>query len=223
MQAFTRERLGSLYLCKDKKVVEDPLLCDNVIDFLDGKRRLLLSKLMSGILRHYPWRIGIKLDERGWAPIDKLVEGIRGIKGFEWVKEWHIRAIATYDPKGRFEILGNKIRARYGHSIPVRIEPLPGEIPEFLYHGTPEENLKSILKEGIKRMKRLKVHLSDSFNSAIEVGIRRSSRVAVLKISTKCLRRLGYEVEKASKVVYTVDYVPPECIVEYKVVEVKNY
>ncbi len=214
------KRIKEIYLCRDGRFVENPYECDEIEDYLDPQKRLSLSKLLSGLLRHYPWKAGISLDERGWVSIFKLLKGIRSLKGYEWVKEWHIRAIAFLDPKGRFELIGNKIRARYGHTIPVKVEPLPGKIPNTLYHGTPSKNLSSILKYGIKKMKRLKVHLASSPEVAVETGARRSKSVAVLEIDVKCLESLGYNVEKASDVIFTVEHVPPKCIKGYKIVKI---
>jgi len=66
-------------------------------------------------------------------------------------------------------------------------------------------------------MRRIKVHLSVTLESAIEVGARRSREVAVLEVDVACLESMGLRVEKASPLVYTVDYVPPKCIKDYKV------
>jgi len=221
MQRNRRENIKNLYLCEDGSFSEDPSLCKGkVIDSLDFKRRLSLSKFLSGVLRHYPWRVGVRIDSRGWVDLKSLVKGINSLRGYEWVKEWHIRAIVAFDPKGRFEIKGDRIRARYGHTLPVEIEPLPGPIPDRLYHGTPVENLGSILRDGIKKMRRNKVHLTSSFDSAVEVGARRSNTIVVFEIDTSCLLKKGFKVEKASNVIFTVDYVPSTCIINYKVVKI---
>jgi len=223
MQRSGKEGIRDLYLCEDGTLSEDPSLCKGkVLDFLDYRRRLSLSKLLSGILRHYPWRVGVGIDPKGWVDLKSLVNGINSLRDYEWVKEWHIRAIVAFDPKGRFEIKGNRIRARYGHTLPVKVEPLPGPIPERLYHGTPIENLRSILREGIKKMKRNKVHLANSFDSAVEVGARRSNIVVVFEIDSSCLLREGFKVEKASNIIFIVDYVPPKCIINYKVIKVQK-
>lgn len=210
--------LEPIYKCRGGGYAEDLSECPEGVDgVLDARSRVRLSKLLSGLLRHYPWRAGVKLDRKGWAPLDRLLEGIRGLPGFEWVERWHIEAIALLDPKGRFEIRGHRIRARYGHSVPVEVEPLPGETPRILYHGTPASNLNSILREGIRRMKRVRVHLSPTIEAAVEVGSRRSGVVAVIEVDVECLERMGYRVEKASPVVYTVEYVPRDCIKGHRI------
>ncbi len=211
--------MKGLKLCRDGSIVEEPQECSSgTLDYLDGARRVLLSKRLSGILRHYPDKYGVKIDSRGWAFINEIVEGLRRTRGFEWVREWHLIGIAKHDPKGRFEVRGSMIRARYGHTIKVEIEPLPGEPPETLYHGTSIDRLSSILKQGLKPMKRLYVHLTSSFEDAVETGRRHGSRVVVLKIDSKCLGREGFSVKRASKTVYVVERVPPKCIIDYTIV-----
>jgi len=101
---------------------EDKRHCNaNTTLFLDGKRRLMLSKLLSGILRHFPYEVGINMNNEGYVDIDELVHAIKtrwkNKELYKWVTREHIIAIALLDPKGRFEIRNNKIRARYGHSI----------------------------------------------------------------------------------------------------------
>lgn len=40
-------------------------------------REVKLSKLIAKALRHKPEKIGITLDEHGWADIDELIQGIQ--------------------------------------------------------------------------------------------------------------------------------------------------
>ena len=68
-----------------------------------------------------------------------------------------------------FEI---KIRANQGHSIS---EVLPDlkittNLPTYLYHGTSEENIDSILSKGLFPGKRHHVHLTDSMSLAKKRG-----------------------------------------------------
>ncbi|RLE56373.1 MAG: RNA 2'-phosphotransferase [Thermoprotei archaeon] len=185
--------------------------------FLSGSRREMLSKLMSGLLRHFPQVVGLKLDDEGFVDIDELVEAIRkkwrNRHLYQWVTKEHVIAVAQLDPKGRFEIIGNKIRARYGHSIRVKISYIEDREVKILYHGTAVENVPRILKEGLKPMKRMWVHLTDRFEDAVVVG-KRKGRPAVLVIDVELLRRLGHRVYRATDHIYVTDYVPPEAIRE---------
>jgi len=207
------ESIKGVRLCRDGSFTEEPAKCSSgEAGFLDARRRLMLSKRLSGILRHYPDKYGVKVNDRGWASIREIVNALRRTRGFEWVEEWHVRAIASLDPKGRFEVRGDRIRARYGHTIRVFVEPLPGRPPEKLFHGTTADRLRSILREGLKPMRRLMVHLTSDYESAVETGRRHGERVVVLEVDTKCVEKHGYRVRRASRTIFVVEHVPPECI-----------
>ncbi|BAA79116.2 RNA 2'-phosphotransferase [Aeropyrum pernix K1] len=210
------EELPELALCCDGTVVEGRSNCRcKARAVLPGGMRVRLSKTLAGILRHHPGRYGVRLTREGWARVSEVVEGLRKA-GWSWVEEWHIVGVALHDPKGRYELRNGEIRARYGHSIPVNVEPLPGEPPPILYHGTTEEALPLIMERGIMRGRRLKVHLTSSLEDAVSTGRRHGNLVAVLLVDVECLRRRGLKVERMSKTVYTVDWVPPECIAEVR-------
>ncbi len=185
--------------------------------FLDGRRRVLLSKLLSGLLRHFPWEAGLCLDENGWVSIDDLVRGIRekwrNRELYQWVTREHVVAIASLDPKGRFEVRGNRIRARYGHSVRVSIE-YPIEYPPRLFHGTSTDRLPRILREGLKPMKRMYVHTTTVYEDAVE-NARRHGAPVVLVIDTSCLKEKNIPLYKASDRVYLAPYIPRECISVY--------
>jgi len=175
--------------------------------------RVRLSKKMAGLLRHYPDRYGLRLDEEGWATLEDLVAALRRIPGFEWVEAHHVLEVIRRDPKGRYELRGGRVRARYGHSVRVRVEyPEPPEPPPLLYHGTVERSLPGIMARGILPGRRLWVHLSASVEDALETGRRHGPDVVVLVVDTACLRGRGIRVYKASERVYVVEKVPPECI-----------
>lgn len=46
------------------------------MDKLNGREKQV-SRFVSLILRHKPGKIGLQLDEHGWANVDELIEGIR--------------------------------------------------------------------------------------------------------------------------------------------------
>jgi putative RNA 2'-phosphotransferase len=211
------EALKTIYRCRVcGRYVEEPVHCGvRAEPVLDGRRRVMLSKLMSGLLRHYPWEAGLHMDRGGWVSIDELVEGIRSRwrnkELYQWVTREHVIAVAMLDPKGRFEIRDNMIRARYGHSVNVDIEYPVVEYSRPLYHGTSINSLSKIMIEGIKPMKRRYVHLTTSFEDARETGSRHG-RPVVLVVDTSCLKEHELQLYKATDKIYLVKYVPPQCI-----------
>lgn len=177
--------------------------------------RVMLSKKMSGLLRHYGPRYGLNVEPDGWVKLTDLVGAIRLMPGFDWVTVEDVVEVVMLDEKGRYEVKGGMIRARYGHSLMVDIEyeRVPwSRLPGTLYHGTIIEKIAPILKSGLKPMRRRFVHLSPTTEEAYNVGRRHGPRVVVLEVNVGCLRKSGIQVYKATDQVYLVDWVPPECI-----------
>ena len=201
---------------------ENPTHCDmKGIFLMDGTQRKRLSKLMSLILRHTPSKFNVTLSSNGYTTLSELVSSIKQHTNLKWITETHVRAVAELDSKGRFEIKGNLIRARYGHSDSLDIhldyeEVSPTELPKVMYHGTTESNLSSILTKGLIPMRRKFVHLTTSKSDALQVGHRHKKgceRVILLKINPLKLLSAGQQIYKASEKIYLVRYVPPEAII----------
>jgi len=212
--------MRAIYRCRVcGKYVETPRYSGRDAEpLIDGNDRVALSKLVSYILRHNPSSINVKMDREGWVSIDDLVRGIREAwirrDRYGWVRRDHILAIASLDPRGRFEVRGDAVRARYGHSVGLGIRVRYDEDLEVstLYHGTPIVNVQRILREGLKPMRRIYVHLSTDVETACDVGRRFRTAAAYLLIDADCLRKSGVKVFKASKKVRVVTHVPPTCI-----------
>jgi len=180
---------------------------------LDEQRRVRLSKLLSLILRHKPELVGARLDREGFADVEipELARRISKLRGMSWVEPEHILEVVRLDPKGRFEIRGSRIRATYGHSL--LVEPVgepTREVPDVLYHGTTEQALNRILREGIKPMGRRFVHLTTNPEDALIVARRHGERVVILEIDAKKMVEDGLPIWKASEVVFLAELVPPE-------------
>ena len=176
---------------------------------VDAKRRRVISKFLSGLLRHFGQKFNLKIDKDGWTNLDTVA---RLISDRFKVDKDVVKLIVNFDEKGRFEIKDSMIRAKYGHSIDVNVRwSENGKIPDKLFHGTHPKNVTSIFKEGLKPVKRKEVHLSPTIQDAVEIGRRYAEKPAVFEIDTKLLFNLGFEIRKKGKV-YTTDFVPPECL-----------
>ena len=172
--------------------------------------RKKISRLMAYILRHSPEEFDLKPDEEGFVPLSGLVNALKTV--YPEVTGELVKEIVENDEKGRYEIRDGKIRARYGHSFPVKLNHEEDIESRFLYHGTPRRNLPAIIKEGLRPMKRQFVHLTTSKSEALETGRRHGRDVALLIVDANCLRRKGLRVYRAGKSVRIVERVPPECI-----------
>lgn len=147
---------------------------------------------MSLILRHKPEVIGISLDKHGWAVVDDLINGIaKNNEGFNMAI---LKEIVETDNKQRYSFNDDKtlIRANQGHSIPVDVELEEKEPPKFLYHGTGEKYVSSILEQGLIPKSRLYVHLSKDIETAKNVG-RRHGKEVVYKIEAHEMYQDGYK------------------------------
>ena len=132
-----------------------------------------ISKFMAYILRHNPGEFGLEPDECGYVNIADLISVIENrFSGFSCSD---LNKVVYNDPKNRYKIKGNAIRARYGHSIPVQPELDPVQPPDILYHGTSKSAAQKILQNGLKSMNRQFVHLSFNRADARQVGSRHSS------------------------------------------------
>lgn len=182
---------------------------------LSGKERVRLSKLMSGILRHFPEAVGLRLDREGFVAIPDLLDAIRRRwrrSDYGWVRVEHLLAVAALDSKGRFEVKKGFIRARYGHSVDVHPKYERVTIEADLYHGTGGELLWSIMREGLKPMRRRFVHLT----VRLEDAWRRASSHRQPLVLVVDGRRLSGEIGlyRASDTVYLAKRVPPRLIKE---------
>lgn len=162
---------------------------------------------MAYLLRHNPQ--GLKITHDGFVELKELLRLVQ--EQYPEVNEIELRHTIEEDPKGRYELRGDRARAKYGHSIDISVE-LPQAANNRLYHGTTPKASRRILHEGLKPRGRRKVHLSASIRDAIEVGKRRCREPVVLKIDVKGARKAGARIEKASEHVYIADEVPARFI-----------
>ena len=166
--------------------------------------RVKVSKFVSYVLRHDPR--GLMMDEEGFVDVDELVSKVKG--SFPSVDGRFLRRLVEEGERKRFEIVGNRIRALYGHSVPVYLRLEEDRWVEWFYHGTTSEAADVILVKGLQPMKRLRVHLSPTIDIATQVGKRRTSSPVILVVDCAQARRHGLKFYKASEQVYLCKFVP---------------
>jgi len=154
----------------------------------------------------------LALDEYGAAGIEELVAAVRARPGLESITRERIERLAATQSPPRFEILGDRIRARYGHTLPRPIRFEPADPPETLFHGTTAEIADQILTEGLQPSGRQYVHLSVDTPAAREVGRRHTPQPIILRIDTESARKAGARFYPAGPAVWLSDPIPPECI-----------
>lgn len=175
---------------------------------IENKR---ISKFLSLILRHQPETIQLKLDENGWADVSELIT--KSAKGRMHFTFADLEEVVETNNKKRFAFNEDKtrIRASQGHSIDIDLDLKAAQPPDFLYHGTAEANISSILENGIEKRNRQHVHLSADKETATKVGMRHGKPV-ILTIRTKTMHEDGIIFYLSANGVWLTDFVDPQYI-----------
>lgn len=158
------------------------------------------GRKLAYLLRH---DTGYGFDKHGWREVQDLIEN----HGFALEE---LRTIVATNNKQRFEFSedGHYIRARQGHSIDVDVQLQEATPPVYLFHGTIDTFLPSIMEDGLRRMKRQHVHLSADEETAARVGSRRKGTVVVLKIAAQEMYNDGYRFWLSRNNVWLTGSVP---------------
>lgn len=172
-----------------------------------------LSRAVSHALRHEPWLYELELDDEGWARVGQLALALRE-KGGSWafVDRHAIELMINSSPKQRHELVGNRIRALYGHSTPNMIERRPARPPTQLFHGTSPWSWDEIRADGLRPMGRQYVHMSTDVKTALAVGQRKSSVPVVLYVDAAEAAAADVAFFKGNEKVWLAMYVPPEFV-----------
>lgn len=181
---------------------------------MNEQQKKKTSKFLSYVLRHHPELINLNLDENGWADVAELITKSKrdSYEGFTFEE---LDEIVQTNEKKRFAFNEDKtrIRASQGHSIDINLALIPQQPPEFLYHGTAENNIKSILENGIEKRNRQHVHLSQDKETATNVGMRHGKPI-ILTIKTQAMFEDGIEFYFSDNQVWLTDFVDKKYIAE---------
>ncbi|MDQ8051436.1 MAG: RNA 2'-phosphotransferase [Pedobacter sp.] len=170
-----------------------------------------LSKIISHALRHEAKTYNLSLDKQGWVLLSDLLCALKS-KGIE-ADEKRIRKMIDQSNKKRHQILNGKIRAYYGHSKENIVFKNPSDPPEFLYHGTLQNNLKSIFEIGLIPMQRQFVHLSFDEKTAKTIAKRNTGEWIILKILAKEASMNGTIFYKEENNIWMCNSVMPKYII----------
>ncbi|MEK8211518.1 RNA 2'-phosphotransferase [Paenibacillus sp. FSL L8-0463] len=178
---------------------------------LNHTAEVSLSKFMTKLLRHTPQQYGLFLDpEDGSCLLEELLAVINAIPKWSHITEEDIRQTVTNSEKQRFAIEGDRIKARYGHSH-TKVAYEPGTPPSVLYHGTHQNALPAIVKEGLQPMGRQYVHLSEGLHFATLAGSRRG-KLVLLAVDTVKAVESAVTFYYAGNEVWLAEPVPAACI-----------
>ena len=163
------------------------------------------GKRLAFLLRHDK---DDQFDEHGWREVSDL------IANHGYTMELLDEIVETNNKK-RYEYSEDKskIRARQGHSVNVDVELKEVIPPDILYHGTAETTLSAIRKEGIIKGSRLHVHLSQTEETALNVG-KRHGKPVVLRINAGQMNQDGIKFYLSNNGVWLTEYVSPKYIID---------
>ena len=80
-----------------------------------------LSREISYALRHAPWEYELEMDEEGWVPVEQLLDALHRTVKWSNICEADLKEMIEKSEKKRHELADGRIRAFYGHSIPMKI------------------------------------------------------------------------------------------------------
>jgi len=174
---------------------------------INEKENTKISKFISLLLRHKPEIIGLALDENGWVEVDDLIEKMNK-NGFKITVDI-LNHIVTTNSKKRFSFNDSKtkIRASQGHSIEVELHLKETPPPKYLYHGTAEKSVSSILKSGLEKRNRQYVHLSSDPQTARIVG-QRHGKATVFMVAAGKMKEDGFPFYLSDNNVWLIENVP---------------
>lgn len=177
------------------------------MDITNVKDTKATSKLLSLILRHAPETVGLTLDAQGWADIGSLLD--QCAKHGKPITRALLDETVAGSDKQRFAVSqdGKRIRANQGHSVPVDLAYEPAAPPETLFHGTSAQALPAVETEGLKKMGRNHVHLSQDEPTARAAAARRG-RAVLLSVAAAKMHADGHTFYRAANGVWLTDRVP---------------
>lgn len=160
------------------------------------------SKRLSFLLRHRPDAAGLVLDEGGWADVPAVLRAVR-------LDRAALEQVVRDDDKQRFALVGDRIRAQQGHSVPVDLGLEPRQPPDLLWHGTADTTVPAVLCEGLRPGRRTHVHLSSDPGTARRVGARHG-RPVVLQVDAAGAWRDGHAFLLSGNGVWLTATLPPQ-------------
>ena len=174
---------------------------------LDEAKTEQLGRLVAGTLRHFPDDFGLTMDSLGWVDLTKLGDLIH--KRHRWAGIDAVIALVQSDPKHRYEIIDNKIRARYGHSVNVDLDHPENKLPK-LYYGASEEEADRILEIGLKPASQRYVHLSTTYEKAWHVATFRTGNPKIIQADAAAAQKEGVKMMTVNDDIVISETIPPK-------------
>jgi len=172
---------------------------------LDETKTEQLGRLVAGCLRHFPGDLGLVMDGQGWVDLTSLGQVVAS--RHRWAGKELVIALVQSDSKQRYEIAGDRVRARYGHSVDVELDHPENKLPR-LYYGASEEEADRILEIGIKPASQKYVHLSTTAEKAWHVATFRTGNPRVIQAEAAAAQQAGVRMMTVNDDIVISDMIP---------------
>ena len=169
---------------------------------------MAVSRAISHALRHEPWLYELELDEEGWTSVFALLSALRRANPHWTLSKADLESVIANSDKKRHEIVDDRIRALYGHSLPGKLERRPARPPALLLHGTSPLAARQIAQEGLLPMNRQYVHLSMDRPTAEQVGKRKAQVPIIIEINAGAAYEAQIRFYTGNANVWLADRVP---------------
>ena len=175
-----------------------------------GERDSIARKLAL-VLRHAPEKFDLEMDINGLIDVRDIVNKFKSSgRRQHWLRPHHLSAITETDPKGRYEVRGNMLRATYGHTVEIELDLPTSDIPDALFFPCDPEEAENLVQVGLNPGDRSHVHLSSSIRAAGEAGRVHRDDPAILEVDTARMVANGETVWHAGITVYLAENVSGE-------------
>jgi putative RNA 2'-phosphotransferase len=180
---------------------------------MEEARLVKTSKYLSKHLRHRPDRLGLTLAPGGWVEVSDLLAACAAHR--LTITREELEEVVARNNKQRFAFdgTGTRIRANQGHSVEIDLQLQPVEPPDILYHGTSEQMVPIIRREGLNKMSRHHVHLSADVETARQVGARHG-RPVILTVQARKMHQSGHLFYRSANGAWLTESVPAEYLGE---------
>jgi len=182
---------------------------------LDEAKTEQLGRLVAGGLRHFPKDLGLEMDSLGFVDLAKLGDVVQ--RRHRWASRELVVALVQSDPKQRYEIKGDNVRARYGHSVDVALDHEENRLP-LLFYGASEEEADRILEIGLKPASQRYVHLSTTPEKAWHVATFRTGNPRVIQADALAAQKEGVKMMTVNEDIVISEMIPSRflCVLSAK-------
>lgn len=194
--------------------IADEALTKQRITRSEKTRRLYgLSRWLLKVLRHNPEAAGVIMDRDGWVAMEQIVNSLPAhLLGFSNLPKDFLVEVVEHLLWQRVQLIGENIRATYGHTTHL-LDPLEPLIPDApLFHGTSWELWPLIKHVGLAPAGRRFVQLTTDFDYANRIALGRSSNPLVLQVATRDALDAGVQFFNFGIHVWQCTVVPSCCL-----------